>query len=62
MEPRDTSLDVPPNGSAYLRLKFFSPSRDAAGSAVDVYLFLNDDCDRNEESYLFRVRESAATH
>jgi hypothetical protein len=62
MEPRDASLDVPPNGSTYLRLKFFSPSRHAAGGPVDVYLFLNDDTGRNEESYLFRVRESAATY
>jgi Ca2+-binding EF-hand superfamily protein len=60
LEPRDAAMDIPPGGSAYLRLRVACPGQDAGGRPVDVYLFLNDEAGQNEESYLFRVREGAA--
>ena len=61
MEPRDAMMDVPPNGSTYLRLRFTAlPTMGNATS--EVFLFLNDESGQNEESYLFRCREGAAEY
>ena len=56
MRPRNSTLDVAPQGSAYLRLWFNGVQ--AGQGTTDVFLFLNDDIGQNEESFLFRIHEA----
>lgn len=59
MACRSVNMEVPPFGSAYLRLWF--NGMEPGFMAQDVYLFLNDaEGGQNEECYLFRVKPANA--
>jgi hypothetical protein len=54
MQPKDTSVEVGPQSSVYLRLKFFNNGQ-VLSSQNSVYLFLIDENELCEECYLFKL-------
>jgi len=54
VKPRQATLEMPPGGSAYVRLWVGAKRRDDDGPK-EVFLFLNSDDGANEETILLRV-------